>query len=276
MVQTYSDLSGLFFIQQQYLSDLSALSGGGTSVAGYLTDLASNLNSAYNNFPIASASANYTLDHQSDMKNIVDEEQKRLLAKQQSVDNAIFGQNRMADFNNSYTQKYLYQSKIIIAIIIAVLLYLVLLILNRAISLPSALINIIFIVIFLVTTIYIITITYEINRRYNMDFNKLKLNPPPIKNTSTIGGNTQSSSLSFSLGNLGVCIGESCCNDGTGLMSWDSKTNTCQVIGNAVPVSGNVATRQGFENISAKNTNLAVNGTYTPYGPSEINKYTKI
>jgi hypothetical protein len=82
--------------------------------------------------------------------------------------------------------------------------------------------------------------------------------------------------LSFSLGNLGVCIGESCCNDGTGLMSWDSKTNTCQVIGNAVPVSGNVATRQGFENINAKNTNLAVNGTYKPYGPSEITKYTEI
>ena len=134
MVQTYSDLSGLFFIQQQYLADLSALSGGGTSVAGYLTDLASKLNTTYNNFPIASASANYTLDHQSDMKNIIDEENRRLLEKQQSVDNAIFGQKRMADFNNSYTQKYLYQSKIIIAIIIAVLLYLILLMINRFIS----------------------------------------------------------------------------------------------------------------------------------------------
>jgi hypothetical protein len=269
MPTVYSDLSGIFYIQQQYLADLAAISSGdtGAPVLRNMQELRRELNTAYDKYYGNSNSSSAVLDRQANMKQIIDNELNRLNDKKSSVDSALYGQKRMADFSSSYSKKYFAQIKILFIVIIILLIYLGLTLLNNFIPVPS----VVFIFVMSVVGIFgfvIIAMTLkDINRRYNMDFDKLNLNQPSRADMNGGDGNTTNGSL----GGL-LCVGEACCPVGnTNGSIWDGKTQQCLSINIPGGVSG-FTLMDGTKSGPSTNAKRIVN----PYEPSEINSYSKI
>ena len=272
MSSQYTDLSGIFYIQQQYLTDLSAISTG-TTVSQYIPQLQASLDSAYKSFSDANTSSSYVLDHQTKMNAIIQNENNRLLTKKDNVDSAVLGQHRIAMFNDSFRKKNMQYINILIIIIVALVLYLALtMIKNTFTIIPSFFVNFIIALVFSTALIMILLIGIDMNKRDPMDFDKL--------NTISLGGNTVvqgntvvSDSSSTSLSGMNYCIGDSCCSSGT---TWDSTQGLC-VIGNVV-TSGS----EGFSLSPMKyngNLDLDINksaSAFLPYVPFEFEAYGKI
>ena len=278
MATPYSDLSGIFYVQQQYLADLSALrpsSTAGTNALTYMQDLRTQLNSAYSGYQTASPSASAILDRQTNMKTIIDNEVERLNRKKASVDSAIFGQKRMAQFSDSYSKKYFAQVKILFVIIIVLIIYLGLTYLNNFIPVPTGIFVFVMLVIGGFALVVIIYTLRDINSRYNMDFDKLNLASP---SNYSVGGEI-TGNISSATGGL-LCVGESCCPAGnpTGAV-WNRNTQQCLSFGSVV--SPSAATASAAPSSTKSGFTLMSQGGFSPnqvspYEPSEINSYTKI
>ena len=274
MPNGYSDLSGIFFIQQQYLADLSALSQtAGGATASYITQLRSDLSNIYNTYKSASPSANAILDKQADMLNIINNENTRLDSKLNTVNSALFGQNRMAEFSSSYSKKYYAQIKILFIVIIILLVYLALSFIDNFIPIPLFIFQFIMLIVGGGGLFIIALIMRDINKRYHMDFDKLNFTPPPGSGDSTSGS---SGSGKLNLGSM-LCVGEACCPPGnpTGAY-WDPAIQQCVSTEN----SGSRSGVSGFTLMSqtdCKNniSKPVVNNEIKPFEPSEIGKYSK-
>lgn len=277
MATPYSDLSGIFYVQQQYLSDLSAIrpaTSGGTITLNYMQELRKQLNTAYAGYQTASPSASAILDRQANMKTIIDNEVERLNRKKASVDSALFGQKRMAQFSDSYSKKYFAQVKVLFVIIIVLIIYLGLTYLNNFIPVPTGIFVFVMLVIGGFALVVIIYTLRDINSRYNMDFDKLNLASP---SSYSVGGGI-TGNVSGAPGGI-LCIGEGCCPPGnpSGAV-WNKNTQQCLSFGTVVsPTTATApaapATKSGFTLMSQGG--FAPNQV-SPYEPSEINSYTKI
>ena len=264
---SYADLSGIFHIQQKYLTDLSYQAQDGTDTAQLFIDLQGKLDNAYNSYRTVNPSISKTLTNQTDMKNIITNEYNRLQTKKGQVDTALFGQRRMAAFSESYSQKYQAQMKILYVIIIVSLTYLALSVIHSFIPVPDVIFNVITITVGIIGLIIIVMTIRDIRRRYNMDFTKLNL-ANPVNMMEQSGKGDYDDNFYKPL----FCIGEACCPAGnkTGAI-WDPLNQQCL---SAKTVMGNIlGTKQSFTTISQLNgANIGV----APYAPSEINSYTKI
>jgi hypothetical protein len=119
---SYTDLSGVFYVQQQYLTDLSALSTG-TDVSTYVSTLQTQLTDTYDKYGAANISSTAVLDHQAQMNTIIKAENDRLNVKKIKVDDALFAQQGLVAFNDSYRKKYRTQIDILIIVVIALSIY---------------------------------------------------------------------------------------------------------------------------------------------------------
>lgn len=261
------DLSGVFYIQKQYLTDLSAISSNNQGVAQYLTPLQQKLDSVYNSFAQANTSSSYVLDHQNKMNTIIQNENDRLNQKKTGVDSALFSQRRLIDLNESYRKKNLQYINILIVIVFALLIYLALIILRQNFPIvPSLVFNILIAATLATALILIIVIFAKISTRYEMNFDELKLASP---STTDVSGNTVTSAgnTDLSLGSVGSCIGQDCCSSGT---IWDSTNFVC--------IEDTTNNADTFTSLSTMNGNnhLDTTGTFQPYIPSEFDSYAKI
>ncbi len=262
-MSTYSDLSGIFYIAEQHLADLSGLNPS-TNPLPSMQALRLDLSNAYRRYSGATVSANRTLTHQKTIQSIIENETDRINKKKLSVDNALYGQKRMAQFSESYSKKYYAQIKILFIIIIVLLIYLGLTLLNNIVPIPEGLFTFIMILIGIFAFIVISFTIKDIYSRYNMDFDKLNLGPPSttsIRGNIDINGNV--------LGNIsGIsCFEESCCPGNTdSRVIWNADLKQC-------------VERSSFTLMSEASLltpDLNVNGIVMPYEPSEINSYMKI
>jgi hypothetical protein len=267
----YSDLSGIFHVQQQYLADLKALTempgSTGAPALAYMQDLRTKLNAAYAGYQAASPVASSVLDRQSAMQSIINTEVNRLDNKKSSIDSALYGQKRMAQFSDSYSKKYMAQIKILFIVIIVLIIYLGLTMLNNFIPIPNLIFGFVMAVVGIFAVFVIALTMRDINSRYNMDFDKLNLRAPT---SNEISGNIDGN---ISAGNGGLlCVGESCCPLGnpSGAV-WDGKLQQCLSF-NVKPTSGFTLMSQASSLDPMSNEN----GLVSPYEPSEINSYTKI
>lgn len=258
------DLSGVFHIQKQYLTDLSAIAGNNIPVSNYLPSLSTQLNDLYTQFSSANTSSSYVLDHQTKMNTIIQNENNRINTKKMSVDDAIQGQRRLIDLNESYRKKNLQYINILIVFIVTVLLYLGLVLLGRNFPIiPSIVINILIGCVIATAIILIVILMTVINNRDTMDFDKLAFVPPP-----DVSGNVVSSTGNIDLGSLslGSCIGSSCCNSGT---TWDASSNTC--------ISAPTETAPFTLLSEVYGNNLIItNPAFNTYLPSEYDSYVKM
>jgi hypothetical protein len=263
MTTVYSDLSGIFYVQQQYLADLSALVqyGGGTDAVNYMQDLGTKLNIVYNRYQTANPNAVAVLTGQNDMKTIIENEYSRIDNKKNSVDSALFGQKRMAHFADSYSKKYFAQMKILFIIIIVILIYLGLTYLDNLIQVPDSIFTFIMLVVGVFAVLVILLTIRDIRRRYNMDFDKLNLTSPVSSKTGgEIDGNVDGSLFK-------ICVGESCCPAGNNFGSiWDSSKARCLAIPDVI---------SGFTVMSGSNMKPPQNNNtqVSAYEPSEIGSY---
>ena len=256
---TYTDLSGILYIQQQYLTDLSALSAN-ADVSAYVNDLQNQLNNSYSIYSNASQSSAAVLDHQADMNKIIQAESDRLNMKKQNVDSALYGQQRMIAFNESYRKKYVMQIYILITIVLVLVVYLGLILLEKNIPfIPGFLIGILKIVDIVIGFVVILVLLLQINKRDKMDFDKLVLSTPTsgnlyINGNTTTTGNITANSITATVN----CIASDCCAAGT---TWSDSDGQCLVSKTSAASSPATApatapaTVQGFSNIAEPYTN---------------------
>lgn len=261
------DLSGVFYIQQQYLADLSAISGS-VSTSDYYKDLQDKLSTSYSYFKDANTSSSYVLDHQQQMNQILMQENARLRQKKIGVDDAITSQRRLIELNESYRKKSLQYINMLLVIIIVALIYLGLVLLRRNFPIiPKMVFNVSIAILFAVGMLLILSIASKINKRDEMNFDKLAFVPPPDTSGNVYtSGNVSSSSSYLASMNLGAyCMNGNCCSEGT---LWNEEQLKCisidlsafTLLSEAYPVGNNQV--KGLQTV--------------PYFPSEYDYYSKL
>jgi len=259
-----ADFTSLFNIQKQYLADLTALTPQSGTTGNYAATLRSNLDNLYNSYGNALPASSAALDNQNQMYNIIQQEKIRLDTKKTGVDSAYATQQRLIQLNESYREKNMKYITILIILIIAISIYLALLMASRNLSFISPfVINLLTALLISGTVIIIAIIIARINKRDNMNFQKLLFVPPD--NSGNVYGNIYGN---VSLTGYATCIGNICCGPET---TWDSATGRCKI-----------QTTSGFtlmnglygNNNCDKCNNPGVQ--YIPYVPFEFDSYAKI
>jgi hypothetical protein len=262
MANNFADLTSLFTIQTQYLTDLKAIRDTSDNTVSYHTDLKNKLNDMYTKFQTASPASSAALDNQSQMDNIIQAERARLYQKKIGIDNAYATQQRLIQFNESYREKNVQYINILIVVIITIIIYLALLIIGANISvIPEIVITILMGILFAVSAIIIYIIYSNIQKRDPMNFQKLLFVPPQIT-SGNVYGNVSGNLIGFAL--PVTCVGNKCCGNGT---TWN-------------PTYGNCTVTSGFTvmgNTDEKKNCTSCNGvSYLPYTPFEFDSYAKI
>jgi len=146
---------------------------------------------------------------QKNMNNIIDTENKRLLQKKQTIDQAVENQKRIIYFNDNSRKINLVYLRILITIAISLgMVFVIRIIFNHFNSyIPEMLFNILIIVIIsmgiIISFYYYKTIIY----RDPYNFDELKLSAPKINDLSS-----NSENKFGPLVGLSSCIGPQCCS----------------------------------------------------------------
>jgi len=263
----YTDLNGIIDIQTQYLSDLSGIptSSGNYDIVNKIPELQRQLNAVYTKYQTNSDSVNDIIDHQSEMNRIIKNEKNRLDKKQKNVDDAVFSQRRILEFNESYRKRMVQYTKMVIVVIIALaLIFGILILKNRFPMIPPGAFDLMMIIIIFISLIVLYLFYVNISARDNTDFDKLALNNPKILTADEIAKQKEEAVSSGNLfGTMSICVGGQCCNSSNGTV-WDSGNSVCKA--NTLV--------QGFATLL--DSSIVVNGTAKPYEPSEKNLYTKM
>jgi hypothetical protein len=201
------------------------------------------------------------------MLNIVNTEQHRLQDKKSSIDNAITGQKRMIELNNSNRLRQQSYTKILVIFIIVLVLFVGIIMLSKALPfIPQVVFELLSIIIISIG-IYMALYTYlDIQSRNNMNFDELDI--PGLNNTAlgnTIATGKGSGSLSNLLYGTNLCVENECCGPET---VWDMPTNKCVPISTTTPMT---TTQQNFTTM----TTAYINGDLSN-GPYEFESYTPV
>ncbi len=215
IMANYIDLSNIIGLQRQFIG-----SAGATSNAGAVNGLDASLGGLSTALNTAGQSIGPTLTYQSEVKNILDRENSRLMAKKSTIDAAYQGQKRMVDLTNSETKKNQAYNLILI---VAVITFLVVLGIKQLYDngiIPNAVLDIMNIIILVVGIIYCIVLYMDAYKRSNMDFDQITLDEPAQKSQAEIdaarANNAASGNLSAvtAAANAG-CVGAQCCPVGS-------------------------------------------------------------
>lgn len=275
------DLSGLLYLQQSYLNSVDKNSGD----PKILNTIQGQLNGLYNDLNVSNVSTSQVLDHQIQMSNIVETEQKRLELKKKSIDDALVGKKRSIELNDNYRLRYAAYTKMIIVLVIALVIYILLTIVSRLLPfLPSILFDILTAVL-ITGTIIILYVSYtDYKSRDTLYYNQLNLSPP--KNGAI---NVDAQSAAANLSNTSYlltssatsCSEKTCCDEENGV-KWNEDSQKCEkdtfvysaadaeakaALKQAAPTSSGLWTStQGFEQ-RKKNNMVSPNQplTLTPY-----------
>jgi hypothetical protein len=229
MSQPFFDLTGTFIAQKNHLIDLKNRNVDDTNVSNSLNTISNNLDAVYNNVQTASGISTAVLNNQRDMKEIVNTELNRLKTKKRKVDSAIQGQNRMIELNNSYREKTAFYIKIIIIIVIILIIYIIISLSKKRFDfIPEFVFDILQFILGTITIFVIYFAFTNIMSRDNMDFSKLKIDPPKIPLTPEELKKEQQNSLEKGdlLGSISGagCVADQCCSKGT---EWNPGNSVC-------------------------------------------------
>lgn len=261
--QRMFDLSSMTELQKQYVVDLKAIDLGGYGVEGNPVDTVNtSLNAVHDTLKTANVSSDHLLLKQNAVNNILETENTRLEEKKANIDDAIQGQKRLVNINKSYTLRYNAFNKILYAIIIATLLFILWFNLERIYRniIPAFIFNLLLVLLISFTIIFIFYVLLEMSSREKLNYNKLKLQPPPKSGINNYGDKTN---LSKTM-DMDLCKGQECCPEGQEGAVWDIATGLC-----TTPASPetNADSQQPFTNLD-KNVKS--------YTPSEFTDYAKI
>jgi hypothetical protein len=164
--------------------------------------------------------ANYQNNIQN-LNSIVNNEEERLQQKRKTVDDALFTQNRMIEFNESLRKRYSAFNYIVITFVVAFIMIFLLLLLNR--FFPFIPVAFFISVILGIAIIVSFSKYYNISSRWNMDYDIYNHDPPLIQHTTTSSDLTNGGSVPTPT--LASCIGSKCCSEGT---TWCPLRGVCE------------------------------------------------
>jgi hypothetical protein len=160
------------------------------------------------------------LDKQEFVKQAIMDENQRATDKFNSVQYALSGQQRDVVLNESYRQKYMAYTNLLIAFIVGVIVYLALINIHQfAFGIIGFILMGLAILLLLGCILYILFIIYTINSRDPVDFNKVKLDPPMMTVSSTGSGVVIKPYVPSN------CANGDCCNVGT---IWNPTLGKCE------------------------------------------------
>lgn len=258
-----ADFTSLFNIQKQYVVDLGAITNKNVATGTYYTDVKNKLDNLYTVYGNAMPASSAALENQQQIYNIIQAEKDRLDKKQSGINNAYFTQQRLLQLNESYREKNMKYITILIIIIIAIVIYLALLMVNRHLPfVPKFLINLLTALLIGFTVIIIVVIYVRINKRDNMDFQKLLFVPP--KTYGNVYGNVDGNSVAYG---ISACANNFCCGEGT---TWDPNSSQCVLS----TTSGFTLMNSGNNNCGKCNVQEIPYIPYTPLASFEFAQYT--
>ena len=226
------DLSGVFDVQQDYITDLSGSYpnvNNAPLVAKQVLKLQDKIQDVTKSYKDANTSANNVLTEQNNMMDIVSDEQKRLNEKKFLIDQAEMEQRRKVTLTNSNRLRNAEYTKIILVFVFMVIVHIVLLLISKhafdgevpeGVSSFLVLLHIINLSICLSIATYIY---FNIQSRSQIHFDQLELPPPDLSGAATSAPAISNYNNLFK--DLGVCVGDSCCGSET---KWNSTTKTCE------------------------------------------------
>jgi len=302
---TALDLNSLLQLQQQYSNDLAGLNSSNTNTNNSpLSDLNANLTKLQSTAANANASINDTLTKQSIVNGILETENDRLNSKKTNIDNAISGQRRILQLNDSYRKRYAAYTRLILAIVFTlVVLFLVNLLKKRFSIIPDSVVMLLYIIIVSAYIIYAILLVTDINRRDRTNFDELDLNGPSVIDPAAIKKQAEKAAKSGDLlGSINIngCIGSYCCGPttkysakysrcmpdplptcttGTYSLSADGYYGTCCPSGESVDKDGKCVAPSTLAGFTTLNQAYVMEKLEKPTGafvPSEFSNYSKI
>ena len=224
------DLSGVFHVQDKYLTDLSNSYpnvNNAPLVANYVLDLQKKMKKTTDSYKKANTSADNVLTEQNKMINIVDEEQKRLEKKKMLIDQADEEERRKALLTESNRLRKAAYTKILMVGIFCIVIHIILLLCVRFFFEPpiDPGVNTLFVLLhifnFAIWTLVAFYIYINIQSRSHINFNKLELPPPALLDGSSAPGVADYNNL---FKDLGLCYSDGCCGEDT---IWDDKSGVC-------------------------------------------------
>jgi hypothetical protein len=224
------DLSGVFNIQKNYLTDLSNSYpnvNNASSIAKYVLDLQDKTKDIDSSYETANTSADAILTQQTDMIDIVSNEQKRLDDKKFLIDQAEESEQRKVLLTNSNKLRSAEYTKIILCAAAGLTIHVVLRLISKYfVGENSGAAHAAFIILHIVNIlwwgIYMLQIYRSIQSRSQINFNKLELPPPHLTEISTSSPATANYNNLFK--DLGLCYNENCCGENT---IWDGSVDGC-------------------------------------------------
>lgn len=161
------------------------------------------------------------LQKQEFINQAIVDENKRATDKFNSVRYALSGQERDVIMNESYRQKYMAYTNLLIAIIVGVIIYLIMVNVHQfAYGMVGFILMGLCMLAMLICLLYIFFIVYTLYSRDPVDFNKVKLDPPLMTGSSVSGSGVTVTPYIPS-----NCANGDCCNVGT---IWDSTLGKCE------------------------------------------------
>jgi hypothetical protein len=224
------DLSGVFQVQKNYLTDLSNSYpnvNNAPLVAKYVLDLQDKIKDTSSSYKKANTSANSILTEQNKMIDIVKTEQERLEKKKMLIDQAEQEERRKELLTESNQLRKAETTKIILALILCIVIHILLFLCVKYFFEPpiDPGVNTLFILLhlfnFAIWTIVAFYIYINIQARSHINFNKLELPPPKLTASSTSPAISDYSNL---FKDLGLCYTDGCCGENT---YWDAKAGIC-------------------------------------------------
>lgn len=253
----FTDLSGLFHIQQNYLAGLSIQDA---SFNDKITNLQSNLSTLNTAYGQSNQSSSAVLAKQSEMSTLVDTEKQRLELKKQNIDNALVGKNRAIQLNDTYRMRQAQYLRIKVAFVSVLAIVIGITLLNRRYPIiPQTVISLIIIIVIFVGMLYSIFVYSSIASRSVMNYNELELAGPSAPTAEEIAANQAAAGKAGDLLrtiNILGCSGAECCDTGT---EWNNVLSKC------VPAAA-PAVQNGFTTM----------GLPHAFSPSEYDSYGKV
>uniref|UniRef100_A0A6C0D5A3 Uncharacterized protein n=1 Tax=viral metagenome TaxID=1070528 RepID=A0A6C0D5A3_9ZZZZ len=275
------DSNGVLKAQSNYLTSIQNGQTIPTNVSG-ASSAQDMLNNIYNNYDQSNKYSAQVLTNQKQMSDIVNTELKRLQEKKQSIDSALTSRERVAELNDSYRLRFIEYTKMVATFVFAIFLFIGFRMAGKYLPIiPSIVIDILYVFLFCGTVIILYKQFSDIQSRDVLYFDRLNLNGPNMKSAAQIAKDQKAAGLSGNLLgsiNLGACVGETCCSDGT---YWDTNNSVCAP--GIAPSSGSKGSSSGSkgktnETFSSLAASLYTNGITVPSAnsPYEFTDYTRV
>jgi len=225
------DLKTFIDLQDQYASDLAGISISDTTAAAAATSAIGNLGTKLSSLDLAlnasNADTNSLLLQQNTINRILGTEEERLAEKRANIDNAIMGQQRLIQLNDTYRKRYSAYIKVVLIIVLALVIIIALIFINKIFPfIPEAVYTLLYIIILSGSIIYASIILIDIQSRDKFEYDK-RTRPPPVS-PEEIKKNAEAAAkagnLLASINASSGCKSEGCCMVGT---KWSAADNKC-------------------------------------------------